>query len=110
MTMSHRNNSYFLEFTINGENPTLNLNVLCNSCAKIAYSSSELIFTFLYEGSNIQYAFQQFVLCIHLCSVKFSLQPTPQKKSKAVKSEDSKVSISVIVQNQTYSYNMCFPQ
>jgi hypothetical protein len=80
--MLHRNNNYFLEFTINDENPTLNPNirVICNSCAKMAYSSSEMIFTFLYAGSNIQYAVQQFVLCIHLTFVNFTLQPTPQKK------------------------------
>jgi hypothetical protein len=56
MTKLPRNNN-FLEFTINNENLTLNLNVLRNSCAKIAYFSSEMIFTFLYEGSNTQMQF-----------------------------------------------------
>jgi hypothetical protein len=43
------------------ENPTVNLNALCNSCAKIACCSSELIFTFLYAGSSIQNASELFV-------------------------------------------------
>ena len=44
------------------ENP-VNLNALRNSCAKIACCSSELIFKFLYEGSRIQNASQQFLSC-----------------------------------------------
>jgi hypothetical protein len=103
MTMLHRNKNLFLEFTINDENHTLNLSVLCNSYAKGAYSSSEFIFIFLYTGGNIQYAVQQFVLCVHLTFVNFTLHPTPQKnKSNGVKSEDSKGSLSVTVQNQTH--------
>ena len=38
------------------QNPTVNLNALCNSCAKIAWCSSQLIFTFLYAASNIHNA------------------------------------------------------
>jgi hypothetical protein len=33
------------------ENPTINLYVLCSRCAKNAYCSSELIFTFLHSGT-----------------------------------------------------------
>ena len=36
------------------KNPKVNLSALCNSCAKIACCSSELIITFLYAGSSIQ--------------------------------------------------------
>jgi len=32
------------------QNPAVNLNALCDSCAKIARSSSELIFKFLFCG------------------------------------------------------------
>ena len=47
------------------ENPTVNLVALCNSCAKIACFSSELIFTFLYAGISIQNASGQFVSSTH---------------------------------------------
>ena len=36
------------------QNPTANLNALCQSCAKIACCSSQLIVTSLYAASNIQ--------------------------------------------------------
>jgi len=38
------------------ENPTVNLSALCNSSTKIAWCSSDLIFTFLYAGSSIRNA------------------------------------------------------
>ena len=38
------------------QNPTANLNALCQSCAKIACCSSQLIVTSLYAASNIQTA------------------------------------------------------
>jgi hypothetical protein len=60
------------------ENPTVNLNALCNSCAKIACCSSQLIFTFLYEGSSIQNASEQFVSCIQLSFVNFALHATTE--------------------------------
>ena len=59
----------------NLQNPNDILNALRNSCAKIAFWSSELIFTFLYAGSNIQNASDQFV-----CLVNFTLNSTPQTK------------------------------
>jgi hypothetical protein len=71
-----------LQFTITFETPTVNLSALCKSCAKIACCSSELIFTFLYAGSSIQNASEQFVSCIHLSFVNFALHPNPQKKKK----------------------------
>jgi len=52
-------------------NLTVNLSALCNWCAKIACCSSELVFTFLYAGSNKQNAIQQFGWCSHLSFVNF---------------------------------------
>jgi hypothetical protein len=43
---------------------------------KIACRSSELIFTFLFAGSRIQNASEQFVWCI-LSFANFALRPTP---------------------------------
>ena len=63
--------------------PTVNLNALCNPCAKIACWSSESMFTFLYAGSSsssIQNACQKFVYCIHSSVVNFASDPTPQTK------------------------------
>jgi hypothetical protein len=40
--------------------------------------SSELNSTFLYAGSSIQNASEQFASCTHLCFVSFALHPTPQ--------------------------------
>jgi len=47
------------------KNPTINLNVLCKLCAKIAPCSSEFVFTFLYAGRSIQNASEQFISHIH---------------------------------------------
>ena len=63
------------------ENPTVNLSALCKSCAKIACSSSELVFTFLYAGSSIRQARQQFVSCVSFSSVNFALQTHKKKKN-----------------------------
>jgi len=60
-------------------NPTVNLSALRHSCAKIVCGSSELIFTFLYAGSNIENASEQFVSCIHISFVNFVLYPNPQR-------------------------------
>jgi len=68
-----------LQYTV--ENPTVNLNSLCNSCTKLACCSSELIFTFLYVGSNIQFASEEFVSCIHLSFVNLALNPNPPTKN-----------------------------
>jgi len=48
------------------ENSTASHNALCNSCAKTACCSSELIFTFLYAGSSIQNASDKLVSCTHI--------------------------------------------
>jgi hypothetical protein len=62
------------------KNPTVSLNTLCKSCAKIAFCSYELIFTFLYAGSSTQNANEQFISCIHMSFVDFALHPTPQQQ------------------------------
>ena len=94
----HRNNK-LVTLRNKFQNPTVNLNALCNSCAKIAYCSSELICTFLYAGSSIENASEQFVPRVHLSFVNVALHPTPQTKSNGVRPEDSKSSISVTIQN-----------
>jgi len=81
-----RNICHGLQYTV--ENPTVNLNSLCNSCTKFASCSSELIFTFLYVGSNIQFASEEFVSCIHLSFVNLALNPTQRTKSRGVRSGD----------------------
>jgi len=62
------------------ENPTVNLSVLCYSCAKIAFCSCELIFTFLYAGSSIRNAREQFVLSNYLPFVNLAHHSIPQTK------------------------------
>jgi hypothetical protein len=80
------------------ENPTVNLNALCNSCANIACCSSELI-TFLYAGSSTQNASEQFVSCSHFL-LPTSLFSEPHKeKYNGVGSVDANSSISVTIQN-----------
>jgi hypothetical protein len=60
------------------ENSAVNISALYNSCEDMARCSSECILTFPYAGSdNIHYAIEQFVSCIHFCSVHFTLHPTP---------------------------------
>jgi hypothetical protein len=57
------------------------LDALCNSCVKPPTVSHELIFSFLYAGSNIQNASkQQLVLCIDFSFVNFNLPQTQQTK------------------------------
>jgi hypothetical protein len=58
----------------------VNINALLSSCEDMACCSSECILTYLYAGDNIQYEIQQFVSCIHFCSVHFTLHPVPQTK------------------------------
>jgi len=72
--------NYFTVHNIYSKNLTVNLGVLWNFSAKFACCSSQLIFTFLYAGSNIQNASEQFVWCIHLPFVNFALHPSPQTK------------------------------
>jgi hypothetical protein len=62
------------------ENPTVSLNALCFSCAKLACCSSQLIFSFLYTDSSIENASEQFVWCIHIFAVNCAIYPVPQKK------------------------------
>jgi len=59
------------------ENFSVNINELFNSCEDMAFCSSECVLTFLYAGYNIHYEFEQFVSCIHFCSVHFTLHPAP---------------------------------
>jgi len=81
------------------ENPTVYFSALCNSSAKIAYCSSELMFTSLYAGSNIQNAVNN-----SSCVSTFLLQTslfihTHKQKSDGVISVASKSSLSVTLQN-----------
>jgi hypothetical protein len=64
------------------ENPTVNFNAFCSSCAKIACCSSELIFTFLYAGSSIQNVSEIFLLLIHLSFENFALSPNPTNTNR----------------------------
>jgi hypothetical protein len=62
------------------ENPTVNFNALFNTGAKTACCSSELTFTFLYEGNSMKKVSQQFVSCIELSFVNFVLLSTQKAK------------------------------
>jgi hypothetical protein len=97
---------YILQQTF--ENPTGTIHALCNSCAKIAYCSSELVFRFLYEGSGIQNASQEFVSCIHLYYVTFPLHSNHKRKSMGFRPVDSSSSVSVTVYNYTYVHMKFF--
>jgi hypothetical protein len=59
------------------KNSTINLSALCNSRAKIACCSSELIVTFLYAGSSNQKS-ERSVRLIH-----------PPSKKRAISSSDT---------------------
>jgi hypothetical protein len=63
------------------ENSTINLGALCNSWAKVACCSSELIFAFLDVDSCIQNASEKFVSYIRRSFVNVALHPTPRNKS-----------------------------
>jgi hypothetical protein len=72
---------YLLQFKINFRKiPTVNINALCNWCAKIGWCSYELIFTCLYACSSVQGASEQFVSRVHLPFVNFALNQTQNKK------------------------------
>ena len=60
------------------EYPIATLSPLCNSCAKIACCSPQLIFTFLHADISIENVSAQFVLYIRLSSVNFALYLTPR--------------------------------
>jgi hypothetical protein len=53
---------------------------LGNSCAKIVYFGSEMILAFLCADSSIQNASEQFVWCIQLYFINFTLHPTQKQK------------------------------
>jgi len=57
------------------ENSSVNINALFSSCEDMAFCSSECILTFLYAGDNNHYKIEQFVSCIHFCSVHFTIHP-----------------------------------
>ena len=76
------------------ENLTVNLKAFCNPCVKIECCSSDLIYTFLYAGSSIQNASDQFI-----SFVNFALLPTPQTKIQRIRMPDSNSSNSVTIQN-----------
>jgi len=63
------------------ETTTVDLNEICNSCPKIAFCSSELIFTFLHADSDIKNAREQFGSCIHFSYLNFDLHPTTQTRT-----------------------------
>jgi hypothetical protein len=62
------------------EKSTVNLSAICKLCAKIACCSSDLIFTYLDVGCNIQNVSQQFVSCIHLYFVNSVFHQAQKKK------------------------------
>ena len=58
------------------ENSSVNINALFSSCEDMAFCSSECILTFLCSGDNNHYEIEQFVSCMHFCSVHFTIHPT----------------------------------
>jgi hypothetical protein len=77
----------------------------CNSCVKIGCCSSELIFTFLYAGSSIQNASQQFVSRIHFYFINFILHPTSKTKIQRIPTTDSNISPPLNIHNCTHVHN-----
>ena len=63
------------------ENSTFNINARCTSCENMTCCSAVCVLTFLHVGDNTQYVNEQFVSCIHFCSVHFTLHPTTYKGS-----------------------------
>jgi len=66
------------------ENPTVNFDALCGSCANIASFSSQFILTSLCTCSNVHNASGKFVSFNYLSVVNFTLHPNPQKKSNGI--------------------------
>jgi hypothetical protein len=56
------------------DNPSVNLNSLRNSRAKIVFCLSEVILRFLYAGSSIQKASEKYLACIppFFCKLRLS--------------------------------------
>ena len=67
------------------KNPTVNLNALRNSCAKIACCSSELIFTLPYADGSVQTASKKFLSRIQLSFVNFVLHRLHKQNSNGFK-------------------------
>jgi len=74
------NNKFVTDHNKCSKNSTINLNALRNSYAKIAFCSSELIFTLLYADGSIQNASVKFLSRIQLSFVNSVLHQTPQTK------------------------------
>jgi hypothetical protein len=72
-----------LQFTINVRKSHRQPQCTLQLCVQIPPFFSNLIFTFRYADSSIQYTSVQFVSCIHHSSVNFALHPTPPKKQKS---------------------------
>ena len=83
MTYLLHTNAIFLTDQKISENPSANINALCNSCATISYCSVESNFTFLYAGNRIQNAREQFAFRIHIYFQNFPLHPTQPNKNPA---------------------------
>jgi hypothetical protein len=43
----------------------------------VAFCLSECILAFFYAGDNFHYEIEQFASGIHICSLHFTLHPTP---------------------------------
>ena len=69
---------YLVQYIL--ENSSININALFSSCEDMVFFLSECILTFLYAGDNIHYEIEQFVSCIHFCSVHSTLHPTSLKR------------------------------
>jgi hypothetical protein len=61
------------------KNPTMDFNALFNSLGIIMASAAEVVLAFfLYEGSTIHNASDQFVSRVYFCFVDFTFYPSPQ--------------------------------
>ena len=92
--------TYNVKSTISVRNPTINFNALCNSCAKNASCSCELIMS-LYSGSSFQNASEQFVSCIQLSFL-------PELLIRLLKRNSNNSPMSVNISNYTHvQMNFC---
>jgi hypothetical protein len=81
------------------KNPTVRLDAICNSCAKIACCASDLIFTFLHAGKSLEIGGSNSSCVSNLLWPTFLCIQPHRQKSNAVTSGDSSSSISVTIQN-----------
>jgi len=86
--------------------PSTSMHFAVRVCRSCAYSS-ELIFAFLYAGSSIQNAREQFVLFIHLPFVNFAFIQAHKQKYNGIRSGYSNNSVAVTIQNSTHFYMNC---